>query len=199
MYDPEILISNRFSKALEQISPAILNQVYAKTHYLIRLYKAQPKTYLSQYDHVKGLGTNDVMEIDLGGGPRMLVHNQGKCFTMLDVGKHEVVPNYKQTFLETDMRSARRAPQAFWPSKTQVGRFFGSVPGSTSEKYENELDPEWVYFLTSEQSGYTTKICRAIQKTRINNTKFFFILGGPGTGKTSMLLRLLTDGASFTG
>jgi hypothetical protein len=50
-----------------------------------------------------------------------------------------------------------------------------------------------VYFLTDQQSSVVASVVRAAKRTTVTNTRRFLVVGGPGTGKTSVLAKLLVQ------
>jgi hypothetical protein len=94
----------------------------------------------------------------------------------------------------TDLRTAKPAPYQFWPEYPSP--FFVRQPDwSIPSYYENEGDlSEWLYFLEQEQTDVFCGIADDVSATlrewssaRSNH----FVMGGPGTGKTCILLQLL--------
>lgn len=190
----ELVQSDRFAKSWLRLGPQLTRKAYGNVHDLVRVAAAHPDTWLREYKPVEHLKeVESVRELRLAGGPRLLFHADGRRVTLLEAGKHEVTGRYSRAELATDLASPMPAPAAFYPGHKATLRFFGSNPDKASSTFGPELEPQWVTYLTAQQAAFAGKIVEAVRRTTENNPRFFFIVGGPGTGKTTMLLKLLLD------
>jgi hypothetical protein len=106
---------------------------------------------------------------------------------MLDVGIHEIVGRYSDDKYGSDIRSINEAPNQFWPE--QKSEFFISYPDkSITLKYKDEVSSEWLYFLEDTQEKIFEDVVNEVFSPQHSSA---FIVGGPGTGKTCILVNLL--------
>jgi hypothetical protein len=150
---------------------------------------------MASHRRVKGLGTTSVIEIELGGGPRLVAHVGGGAATLLAIGDHEVVGRYaRRGNVASDLRTAEPLPPQF--SIGHKDAFFPAAgrrrPGQLTP-WGPEISPEWVYFLDEEQMGVCDGVVENAEDVLLADDLYqvHFIVGGPGTGKTSILLQLL--------
>lgn len=190
----EIFASDRFMKAYSSASLGLKDLAEGTIHDFVRRQAANPATVLRNYDRLAHLQEN-VLELDLSSSHRLLATYAAGQLTLLDMGVHEVVDLYTKKKLISDLSNRESAPNQFWPGR---GHFFRRNPDeSLVIKYDVEGSNEWLYFLEKQQSQVYNKIESIIWKAITGPTKTrkepqpIFILGGPGTGKTCILLNLL--------
>lgn len=163
-------------------------------HDLERAYVADPAGFARGYDRValSGNGGDRLMEVDVGGGPRMIVHWDKNMLTLVDVGDHEVVARADRIDLKKALRESSPAPRQF---RLATRSMFLQSPERGFRAYANELSPEWVYHLDPEQAAVHAAVldsaCDLLESYA--RGAVHFIVGGPGTGKTSILLSVLKD------
>jgi len=155
-------------------------------HDFINRFRANPKLILREYDRVAHI-KEPILELKISGGNRLLVSLQDNHLFLLDMGGHEIVKRYDEIKYIVDTMINEPAPEAFWPEK-QSG-FFSSSPDLTIPfQFPEEISPEWLYFLDEEQESVFENIAEIIFSDQYH---IHFILGGPGTGKSCVLLNLL--------
>jgi hypothetical protein len=186
-----IRVAPRFTDRFAATSASMQRLGYGEVHTFVRRYSANPTQIAGQYDRVEHLKPDTVLELELGGGPRALGLWRPPVLTLLDIGGHDVVRKYERSMLAIQERTAQEADRNFWPESALISGFFVSNPDRRVSQFGNEADPEWVYFLTDQQSGIVTSIAKAARRTTASNTRRYMIVGGPGTGKTSVLAKLL--------
>jgi GTPase SAR1 family protein len=154
---------------------------------LVNRYRSDPRILASCYDKIEGQKIR-ILEGDLSGKDRFLFDYSENCITLLDMGGHDVVRRYDSSKYHHDMNSAAKAPDQFSPDKK--GTFFVDYPDPTvSVNYFEESSAEWLYFLENEQKRALEEIESSfLYEPEKCST---FIVGGPGTGKTCILLSLL--------
>lgn len=190
---PRLFESPRFKKAFSGLSVGLDIIASGAVHDLVRRYNSDPKNFLRSYDRIRHIQKRIVIEIDISGANRMIAAVNAERITLLDVGDHGTVGNYPARSLPDDIEKAVRARAAFWPDNGQFAKLFEGSIGNKYEIFANEFDPEWLYYLSVQQKGVADSILRQTARAHTNEPRFFIIAGGPGTGKTSILLKLLFD------
>ena len=144
-------------------------------------------------------------------GDRLIVVVEGSQLILADIGDHDVMDEYSKmsrTARDEDLRNSSiidgtfkkllnlalsTRPNETSPSVDISSVLTGGVEGDDSRwLYEAELSEEWIHFLDHEQ----TKISESLfQKLVVPNEEMSveFVMGGPGTGKTVVLLNLATN------
>lgn len=159
----------------------------------IRRYRADPLLVAKSYERAEHLKPSPVLEFDVGAGPRMLGHWQPPVLTMLDAGEHDIVKRYEKKWLAHDLDGARVLRI---PMESPAWSLFGDAGVSRPAEYGRELHRDWIYFLADHQAGIAATVRKAYKKASINDPDLFILAGGPGTGKTSILVKLLLDFAA---
>ena len=106
------------------------------------------------------------------------------------MGDHEIVPGYRREWLRRDLTGAAPADRNFWPETTRMLRFFGNRPDKRYKEFRRELHPDWIYFLTDQQLGFVSSVMKRYRRASRDRPAYYFAVGGPGTGKTSVLVKL---------
>ena len=191
---PAICTTPRFVKAFENANALLKKKVYSEVHQFVEYFRTDPVTTAGHYKTFSGVEPYTVLEFRLDYKLRALGHWDKQVLTLLDMGNHDhVYDPFCTEVLESQLPKAAKADREYWPDTSNVIDLFGSTPERGYESYENEDTPEWVYFLTSQQNGYVKSIVRGIKKGSVSKPAFYFVVGGPGTGKTSILARLQID------
>ena len=195
--------------------------VETSVHDFVRRYRADARTVAAHYERVKGFKPkrNDILEFEISGANRMVAHWTPPHLTLLAVGEHSTTGSSRRLNPDKLLKDAIEAPQQFWPSSTN--RFFPRHTSREYAAFGNEHSREWAYFLDDEQADITESIFNSIvavltepeDDTKIvldqvhtalraagydvpeplsgNVDNVHFVFGGPGTGKTCILLNLL--------
>lgn len=188
-----ILTSKRFLKSYNR-GIVLQGAIEHTVHDFVARYRADPVTAVLHYNRAQRLKKKcgvAVLEMDVTGGPRMLGHWEPPCLTLVDVGKHEIMDAIDCRDVSSALRSREQAPSQFWPSTPT--KFFTRKSAKSWAQYANEWDKSWLYFLDEQQDQVATAIYMQSLEclTTTNQYQIHHILGGPGTGKTSILLNLL--------
>jgi hypothetical protein len=191
-----IRVSASFRKAYGRSSAGLKWLIQGGVHDLARGIERAPETFKRKYDRLAS--DSSVLEVPISGQHRLLATYQAGRLDVLAVGDHDIVPQFSQTVRKANrVEGFTSAPRDFWPIEGRADSLFLSDPDLTLEKYGPEFDPEWAYFLSPEQTAAADHIFLAYEKLRPAVPALFVIIGGPGTGKTSILLKLLTDFDEF--
>ncbi len=158
-------------------------------HDFIRSFRANPTRCLQSYDRVTA-GRDDLLEIDVAGGPRLIALLRDSALYLLDVGDHEITKRWSAVRRVPALGDADAAPPQFLPESNQG--FFTVRPDKSRSRFANEFDPEWLYFLDGQQTEVVGAIIDRLQHGVLTGgSGVSWIVAGPGTGKTSVLLNLL--------
>lgn len=131
-------------------------------------------------------------------GDRLLLHWEGRQIVLVDVGPHEVMEIFTSLPVATQRAIIDRASPAdrvFLPE--YVNSLFESVDGTVLARYDAELIPQvWAQFLDLEQQSVLGDVEQAVADhvaAGQPEMAVHFVLGGAGTGKTTLLLHLAAD------
>lgn len=162
----------------------------------IRRRAAINKAWMTGYDRLAGIRNEPILEADVGGGCRLLLHCDAGIATLLSFGNHSLPERYASDprLLRTDL--SQREPLPPWLDQGFGVRLFPPPNGDGSdvlEPYHGELEPEWVYFLDRKQADACQALVAGIEAALIGERPptVWLLLGGPGTGKTTILTQLL--------
>jgi len=184
----------RFDKGLDGANALTKKKVHAEIHQFVEYFEHDPVTVAGKYKTFQNVAPYTVLEFRIDYKMRALGHWDDHTLTLVDVGNHDhVYDPFCTEVLESQLEIAEQASNEYWPDKSRTIGLFASNPDKSHEQYGPEDDPEWIYFLTSEQTGYVKSIVRNIKKSSKSKPRRIFVVGGPGTGKTSVLARLLID------
>jgi hypothetical protein len=147
---------------------------------------------MRRYDRIEGC--RDVaLEVDVAGGERMLVHPQDGRLVLVDLGKHEIVAHYQRTGnLQAETRRLATPPASF-VDEVPPGFFTFDIESEWRD-YANEADPAWLSYLDEQQGAVANAVLTAIRRCAADARAWHMalLMGGPGTGKTSILLNLVS-------
>lgn len=182
----QIKNSDRFYKNYSKASLPLQGLAEGAIHDFVNRQRSEPKTFLHHYDQLVNL-PGPVREIEISGGHRILALYSEGCLLLLDMGGHEIVGEYDINKLRNDLQKNKQAPPQFWP-ENRSKFLIPTSPDIPYKKYSDEISPEWLYYLEDEQYYVYDQIATAILNGK---RQPHFIIGGPGTGKTCILLKLL--------
>lgn len=186
----ELFMSKRFYKSYSNASLCLKNLAEGAVHDFVRRARSDLATVLQNYDKLAHL-KETIIEIELSGSHRLLATFEAKRLILLEMGNHDVVRRYTSKKALTDMKVWKKAPMVFFPEQSEF--FTRFTENRIPTQYQNETEEEWLYFLDKEQAKIDGEIREQIFKSLIQEKTSppFFILGGPGTGKSCILLNLL--------
>jgi hypothetical protein len=178
-----------FLREYSRASGKLAAMAEQEVHYMLRRVASEPATWVTRYDKVENLPPR-VLELEVGGGPRLLVHVNG-AITLCRFGGHDIV---KKTTRGGDLLrqvdNAEPAPRHFLPR--HASRLYPQSSGDRADAWGHELVEDWAYWLDDEQEALACLLVTDLEERLIGGTKGqHLILGGPGTGKTTVLISLL--------
>jgi hypothetical protein len=186
--------SAQFLRDYWRASPLLAHKVEQDSKDLMKRAESLPGRWIRQYDRLENAKPHTVLELELGSSERAFVH-VNEAITFLRMGSHDLLSRHSKQelrrIIDSALASATPLPQQFSPSRPSP---LWPLEAGTERLVieEGELSPEWVYYLSEEQelAGIGIYDSSVDAMARDGLTSFNLILGGPGTGKTSILLWL---------
>jgi len=189
--------------------------VIKKTSELVKKATSDPEKWHFELEKLKDESFAGVsaFRFKVTSGDRLIVVVDGDTLILADIGDHDVMDEYS--------KMPRRARDEDLKKATLIGGTFkkllslalssknnevdlqapldiskiltGDVKGDDSRwLYEAELSNEWIHFLDDEQVKISENLFQKLVVPS-NEMSVEFIMGGPGTGKTVVLLNLATN------
>jgi hypothetical protein len=188
-----VLGTDSFFRNYERSSIGLQNQIEGAVKDLRRIIQERPKDWKRNYDRVEGL-QKKVLEVKVTGANRLLALDEEEKIILWRTGGHDLIkqvqanrPNFPTEYV--------RLPHQFDPA--HQSRFFPS-PSSLNdsldqlEQFPSENSREWIYELADEQYAIGKEVADQIEGLYCeDDLGILMISGGPGTGKTAILLWLL--------
>lgn len=147
-------------------------------------------------------------------GDRLVFVVEKEKLILVDIGKHEVMDDYARmsksarnkdisSSHEVDSwfasklsrklleKSSKRNNEFYSKQQVNISEIMSQeIPGDDFRyTFDEELDEKWVLFLDEQQSKVANKIYKDLEIPE-EKIKIHYILGGPGTGKTIVLLNI---------
>jgi hypothetical protein len=183
-----VRVTKNFSKSYAAAVAQLQGCIEGAVHDFVRSFRSNPTKCLQSYDRVSGR-KDGFLEIDVAGGPRLIAALRDDVLYLLDTGDHEITKRWAGRRMPK-LSDAEPAPPQFLP-ESPAG-FFSRVPNKGRSHFANEFDAEWLYFLDAQQAEVLNTILNGVQDGLLSRgSGVFWIVGGPGTGKTCLLLNLL--------
>jgi len=184
----QVYATRRFLKSYER-GTAIQFLVEGALDDFRRLFASDPRSIARHYQRLAG-AKSSVLEFEISGGCRMIALWKPPRLSLLDVGDHDLIRQFNTRDIEGLAESAM--PAALSLVGPRGAFFLPDRPGPIG-RYANEISPEWLYFLDDEQDRLATILCDAAESRLLEGAGYaaHLVLGGPGTGKTCILLNLL--------
>ncbi len=187
-------MTKRFRRSYRKASVPLQRLIEGATHDLVRGFREMRGEVKRRYDRLKHLQPKlSLLEIDVSGANRMVANVERDSIHLLDVGGHETVPRYTFGKYQVDKHQSEPVHNAFWPEGgSQELKFFTRNPCRSIAEFGTETKPEWLYFLSAQQSEVLDEaIEHVFAADEGAGVAPVFIVGGPGTGKTSILINML--------
>lgn len=161
---------------------------------LIRLATDLPTTWRRRYDRVEGLqAETTVLEIDVAGGPRLLAVDDNRVI-LWRLGDHGLINRVTRGNPSLPVDGDPLPPQ-FLPAVRS--KLFPPDVAEVHVDYGAERTADWIYWLDDEQAEAGSRIAASIEQAILEERPVMEgLFGGPGTGKTTILvwlLKALTD------
>jgi len=189
---PDLRVTRRFLAAYGRTAVGFQGRVEGEIHDLVRRFRADPRLGFRGYDQLAHLRPNVVLELEVSGADRLLAIANGGTVILADLGGHEVTERYTTGKYRADVFSNEPAPSRFWPDSGSP-RLFADRTDEPLSIYHTETSADWIYWLSDQQYEAVRTILEAWDRRGRHKPLVHFVVGGPGTGKTSVLLTLLKD------
>lgn len=207
--------TTRFKSQLDRYT-GVHEMVISRTAELIRKAESNPTSWHRHEEKLKddSFGSVQAYKTAVTSGDRLVFVVENNQIILVDIGKHEVMDDYarmSKSARNKDISSTHEVESWFANklsiklsekssarSKPNPGHQKVNISEIMSEEiqgddfryaFDEELNEKWVLFLDEQQSKVANEIYRDLEIPE-NNVKIHFILGGPGTGKTIVLLNI---------
>lgn len=191
--------------------------VIKKTAELVKKARSNPEKWHYELEKLKDESFAGVaaFRFKVTSGDRLIVVVDADTFILADIGDHNVMEEYSKMpriLRDEDLRRATPVDGKFKKlldiaisnkSRKKESEPFDSldisnvlvqdVDGDDSRwLYEAELTHEWIHFLDEEQAKISESLFQKLVEPS-NEMSIEFVMGGPGTGKTVVLLNIATN------
>jgi Txe/YoeB family toxin of Txe-Axe toxin-antitoxin module len=189
--------------------------VVKKTAELVKKAASDPEKWHYELEKLKddSFAGVSAFRFKVTSGDRLIVVVEGDTLILADIGDHDVMDEYSKMprlARDEDLKKATVIGGTFKkllnlalssknkevnsPAPLDISNVLtGDVEGDDSRwLYEAELSNEWIHFLDDEQAKISETL---FQKLVVPSDEMSveFVMGGPGTGKTVVLLNLATN------
>ena len=205
----------RFKSQLDRYT-GVQEMVISRTAELIRKAESNPTSWHRYEEKLKddSFGSVQAYKTAVTSGDRLVFVVENNEIILVDIGKHEVMDDYarmSKSARNKDISSTRKVDSWFANklsmkllekssarSKSNPGQQKVDISEIMSEEiqgddfrytFDEELNEKWVLFLDEQQSKVANEIYIDLEIPE-DKVKIHFILGGPGTGKTIVLLNI---------
>lgn len=187
--------------------------VIRKTAELVKKATSDPEKWHFDLEKLKDSSFVGVsaFRFKVTSGDRLIVVVEGSQLILADIGDHDIMDEYSKmarkardedlkksspisgTFKKLLNLALTAEPNDISPQMDLSQVLTGAVEGEDSRwLFEAELSEEWIHFLDQEQAQISESL---FQKLVVPSDEMSveFVMGGPGTGKTVVLLNLATN------
>ena len=189
--------SSAFEKDYRDFTGPIQQLAEGAVRDLQNLIDSDPRTWRRDRGYLEGM-KKKVLKLDVSGGHRLLALDDGDV-TLWCLGDHDILKKVKANKVPYP-EDRKELPPQFRPGYLSCLLPPDHEFQDSPYLYANFLDEnarEWIYRLGDEQSEIANEICDGIESSYLREKRrTFAITGGPGTGKTAIivwLLKVLTD------
>jgi Txe/YoeB family toxin of Txe-Axe toxin-antitoxin module len=205
----------RFKSQLDRYT-GVHEMVISRTAELIRKAESNPNSWHRYEEKLKddSFGSVQAYKTAVTSGDRLVFVVEKNEIILVDIGKHEVMDDYarmSRNARNKDISSSHDVDSWFANklnkkllekssarNKSNPGQQKIDISEIMSEEiqgdefryiFDEELNEKWVLFLDEQQSNIANNIYKDLELPE-DNIKIHYILGGPGTGKTIVLLNI---------
>jgi hypothetical protein len=186
--------------------------VVKKTAEIVKKLEANPETWHFDLEKLKDNSLIGIaaFRFKITSGDRMIIVVKGDSIILADIGNHDVMNEYSRMSRQTrdeDLNEAEKIDGSFkrllelaLSAKLRVNEpievsglrnLLKNESRDDEERwlYEAELSEQWVNFLDSEQARVSENLVEKLIAPS-DEMSVDFVMGGPGTGKTVVLLNI---------
>ncbi len=201
---PILTATQRFLRDYQRANDTLRDGARREANAFVRSAVCDPE-WLRKHDKIEGLAPRvpgSFVELEIGSGPRLVAHVEGMNITLVAIGRHEVVAKLKkQRNVGSELAKPAKLPPGFGvPSLNEAIKIALEIHSAKQagvadrrRRFGPEVNRDWMYFLSDEQEKMFLGIRDSIENSLLEpgTAAVHLIEGGPGTGKTSVLLKLL--------
>jgi len=211
----KIMWTPRFKSQLDRYT-GVHDIVISRTAELIRKADSNPTTWHRYEEKLKddSFGATQAYKTAVTSGDRLVYVVEKDQLILVDIGKHEVMDDYarmSKNARDIDIRSRdevdlwfanKLSKKLLEKSSPRHKKNTGQQKVDLSEimdeeiqgddfryTFEEELNENWVVFLDGQQSKVANEVFKDLDAPK-DGLKIHYVLGGPGTGKTIILLNI---------
>ena len=194
--DLNFYASQAFLRDWNSAFPTMKDYAVSKVD-LLRRRAASSVDWLHHYDTVElqeRLGR--CIEIEIGPANRLIARVDGADVTFVGIGDHEITERIKRRLTGRERADALEPPAAL--IEGPAGLFLPWDDSATERggiiTYNPASHPSWAYYLSEQQEIIRDRIWLDVERLVSRDhweRGTHLVMGGPGTGKTSILLSLL--------
>jgi len=186
--------------------------VVKKTAEIVKKLEANPETWHFELEKLKDNSLVGIaaFRFKITSGDRMIIVVDGDSIILADIGNHDVMNEYSRMSRhnrDEDLKDAEKIDGGFKKllelalsakhradaviDVSGLGNLLKDESLDDEERwlYEAELSEQWVNFLDSEQARVSENLIEKLIEPS-HDMSVDFVMGGPGTGKTVVLLNI---------
>ena len=200
----QLFADQTFLDTFDGADDVLRRQVRGAIRDMAKRFRSDPIRVLIQYQQFVGFesaaknnGLIRIIEVKLSGGDRLLAGFSAPNVYLLDIGHHDNEKQWDDLKNKTHWVEVRKANTKLVTNLLFNGSANPFIPLSEfegwSKWYTAEDSSEWVTFLDTKQSEVVIQVTGEIETHLLGarSDRRWLILGGPGTGKTVVLLNIL--------
>lgn len=166
------------------LNPVLRQALCAKFARMCELFLHTPHKLGEHFDRIAYLG-HEPYELDITGKWRGIVQIQDRRLVLLRVGDHDMIPH--QTFTPYDYH--RASSEVAVPFAQTVLESELRATGNVRTTLSAALDSRWFYTLSPHQASIVDALASNLEE-QLRPQDPVLVTGGPGTGKTIVLVQL---------
>ena len=193
-----LIASERFLRDRRKASPDMGARIDRELCHLEERMSALPTRWYENYTIRKGTVVDvAIHEIEVGRSYRILTARFSPDETcLLMCGEHDNVYGEWDRSQRKILDAATRRKLPYSPAVSDAPPVL-DIP-AIRHRWEEERFDEWAYFLSDEQMTVVDAIGESIADAMVSGTpRTHVVIGGPGTGKTAILMKLIEQTADL--
>lgn len=193
--DVPVLMTTAFQRDYRKASALLASRAESESHRLVRSLRDSPNSWMDDFKRFKGVAPETLLEVRLTSGDRMWVHVGNDRVTYFRMGEHDLLPHKSGAEVRKELKSALADAQPV-AGHWLPGRHRSFLPedGGIAQGLvvdTHEVSPDWVHYLSDQQHQVAEEVLLDVWDNLHDGDSTHYLLGGPGTGKTTILAWLL--------